>query len=85
MSDNKRFKEMYKNEWDFVDTETRKPYSYCDCINLLNELNDEKDWLEMNNKDLVSFIKSKGYTLNDFLKYVGQFSSVGVNKEDWND
>ena len=52
---------------------------------LLNELHEEKEWLEMNNKDLVSFIKSKGYTLKDFLKYVGQFRSVGVNKEDWND
>ena len=55
---------------------------FCD---KLNELHDEKELLEMNNKDLVSFIKSKGYTLKDFLKYVGQFKSVGVNKEDWND
>ena len=52
---------------------------------LLNGLHEEKEWLEINNKDLVSFIKSKGHTLKDFLKYLGQFRSVGVNKEDWND
>ena len=59
-----------------------------DCKNmceLLNALHEEKEWLEINNKELVNFIKSKGYTLKDFLDYLGQFASVGVNKEDWND
>ena len=78
---NNGFHDIKTGEWYYTkDSENAK--KICE---LLNELNEEKEWLEINNKDLVSFIKSKGYTLKDFLKYIGQFRSVGVNKEDWND
>lgn len=54
-------------------------------VDLLNEQHEEIEFLKVNNKELVQFIKSKGYTLKEFIKYIGQFSSVGINKEDWND
>ncbi|HIH34890.1 MAG TPA: hypothetical protein HA255_00410 [Methanosphaera sp.] len=78
---NNGFYDMQTDEYYYTkDSETAK--KICD---MLDELHEEKEWLEINNKDLVSFIKSKGYTLKDFIKYLGQFRSVGVNKEDWND
>lgn len=85
MSENKRFSDLWCSETGEIgltDNGTDLRFYSHEFEDFLNELNDEKEWLEMNNKDLVSFIKSKGYTLKDFLKYVGQFSSVGVNKED---
>ena len=55
-------------------------YGLC---NLLNELHEEVQLLKFDNKELIRFIKSKGYTLQDYIKFIGQFQSVGVNKEDW--
>ena len=51
-------------------------------VELLNELHEENEFLKSNYKELVQFVKSKGYTLKDFISFIGQFQSVGVNKED---
>ena len=53
------------------------------CYDLLNELHEENEFLKSNYKDLVQFVKSKGYTLKEFISFIGQFQNVGVNKEDW--
>lgn len=49
----------------------------------LNRLHEENQALKFDNKELIRFITSKGYTLQDYIKFIGQFQSVGVNKEDW--
>ena len=84
MTENKRFT-LEETDWSYRIRDNGAIMKIPKIVDLLNDLNEEKEWLEINNKDLVSFIKSKGYTLKDFLKYIGRFRSVGVNKEDWND
>ena len=54
-----------------------------DLTQLLNDLHEENEFLKSNYKDLVQFVKSKGYTLKDFIDFIGQFQSIGVNKEAW--
>lgn len=65
--DNKLKRELYNSE----------------IVDLLNELHEENEFLKSNYKDLVQFVKSKGYTLKDFISFIREFQSVGVNKEDW--
>ena len=48
----------------------------------LNALHEENQALKYDNKELINFIKSKGYTLKDYCDYIKQFASVGINKED---
>ena len=52
-------------------------------VDKLNNLHEENQSLKFDNKELIRFIKSKGYTLKDYIEFIGQFQSVGVNKEDW--
>jgi len=42
----------------------------CIILDLLNELNDENIELKHDNKRLVKFIMSKGYTLKDYLEWL---------------
>lgn len=66
-----------------IDYETEKSYNFYEVGKLLNELHEENQSLKFDNKELIRFITSKGYTLQDYIKFIGQFQSVGVNKEDW--
>lgn len=67
-----------------IDMHTRDTFDYVsDVCDLLNELHEENQSLKFDNKELIRFITSKGYTLQDYIKFIGQFQSVGVSKEDW--
>ncbi len=81
----KRFKEIVSVE-KVIDAQTGKEYKCIiddDLLSLLNELHEKNQSLKFDNKELIRFITSKGYTLQDYIKFIGQFQSVGVNKEDW--
>ena len=75
---------MIDDAGTLIDMHTRDTFDYVsDVVTLLNELHEENQSLKFDNKELIRFITSKGYTLQDYIKFIGQFQSVGVNKEDW--
>ena len=77
----KRF--MVDDAGTLIDMHTRDTFDYVsDVCSLLNELYEENQSLKFDNKELIRFITSKGYTLKDYIEFIGQFQSVGVNKED---
>lgn len=76
---NNGFQDIKTGEWYYTkNSENAK--KICD---LLNTLHEENQSLKFDNKELIRFITSNGYTLQDYIKFIGQFQSVGVNKEDW--
>ena len=65
----KRF--MVDDAGTLIDMETRNMYELAyEVVDLLNEQHEENIELKHDNKRLVKFIMSKGYTLKDYLDWL---------------
>ena len=74
---------MVDDAGTLIDMQTKDMFDIVEEVcPLLNELHEENQSLKIDNKELIRFITSKGYTLKDYVNFIGQFQSVGVNKED---
>ena len=69
MTENKRF---MSDGWKITDNTNDEDIGMIKASDLLNELHEDNEWLELNNRELVDFIKSKGYSLKDFIDYIGE-------------